>query len=102
MSSLQLVGIVTIALLIIHKVFVKPLSSPFRDLPAPEQGPARKRLLVEPSSDQLAKWAQEIPRSDLMIFEIAGGLMNEYGRIVRISLTALGSVTNTFWTLRIP
>ena len=73
MSSLQLVGIVTIALLIIYKVFVKPLSSPLRHLPAPSQGPAHKRLLVEPNVDQLAQWCHEIPNEGFIRYR---GILN--------------------------
>lgn len=92
MSSLQLVGIVTIALLIIYKVFVKPLSSPLKDLPAPAQRPARKRLLVEPSPDQLAKWAEEIPNEGFIKYH---GILN----VQKVLVTDPNSV-NDILTMR--
>lgn len=73
MSSIQLVGIGAIVLLLVYKFFVKPLSSPLKDLPAPVQGPARKRLFIEPSPDQLAKWAQEIPNDGFIKYH---GILN--------------------------
>jgi hypothetical protein len=73
MSSMQLVGIAAIVLLIIYKVFVKPLFSPLRHLPSPSQGPAYKRLLIEPSVDQLARWCHEIPNEGFIRYH---GILN--------------------------
>jgi cytochrome P450 len=73
MSSLQLAGIVAVILLVIYKAFVKPLSSPLRYLPAPAQGPARKRLFVEPNADQLVKWANKIPNEGFIKYH---GILN--------------------------
>lgn len=73
MSSIQLVGICAIFLFIIYKVFVKPLSSPVRHLPSPSQGPAYKRLLVEPNVDQLARWCHEIPNEGFIRYR---GILN--------------------------
>lgn len=73
MSSIQLVGIAAILLVVVYRTLVKPLSSPLKDLPAPVQGPARKRLFVEPSPDQLAKWAQEIPNEGFIKYH---GILN--------------------------
>lgn len=61
MSGLQLGVVLGLSLLIIYKILIKPLLSPLRHLPAPGQGPAHKRLLVEPNGDQLTEWAQKIP-----------------------------------------
>lgn len=61
MSSLQLVVVVSILILLIYRLLVKPLSSPIRHLPAPTQAPAHKRLLIEPNADQLAEWVHQIP-----------------------------------------
>ena len=73
MSTLQYAGIALVLLLFIHKFLVKPLSSPLRSLPTPTQGPARKRLFVEPDADQLAKWALEIPNEGFIRYH---GILN--------------------------
>jgi cytochrome P450 len=73
MSSLHLAGIVAIVFLIIYKLFIKPLSSPLRHLPSPSQGPAYKRLLIEPNVDQLAKWCHEIPNEGFIRYH---GILN--------------------------
>lgn len=61
MARLQLALAGAVVLLLVHKLFIKPHLSPIKNLPAPNQGPARKRFFVEPGPDQLRQWAQEIP-----------------------------------------
>ena len=73
MSSLQLASVIAILLLIIYKAFIKTLSSPLRHLPAPAQGPAHKRLFIEPNADQLAQWAHEIPNEGFIKYH---GILN--------------------------
>lgn len=73
MSTLQLAGITAILLLVVYRLFVKPLYSSLRYLPAPVQGPARKRLLVEPNADQLARWAHEIANEGFIRYH---GILN--------------------------
>jgi hypothetical protein len=48
-------------LLFLAKVFVTHLHRP--KLPSPDQGPFWKRLLTEPTSDQLVEWALTIPHN---------------------------------------
>lgn len=73
MSSLQLAVFVGVTLLLVYRLFVKPLFSPLRHLPAPAQGPAHTRLFVEPNVDQLAKWAHEITNEGFIRYH---GILN--------------------------
>lgn len=73
MSNLPLASLVAAALLLIYRLVIKPRSSPLRHLPAPSQGPAHKRLLVEPIADQLAQWCHEIPNEGFIRYR---GILN--------------------------
>ena len=73
MPNLPLASLVAAALLLIYGLVIKPRSSPLRHLPAPSQGPAHKRLLVEPNADQLAQWCHEIPNEGFIKYH---GILN--------------------------
>lgn len=73
MSALQLVFVGTVTLLLVHKLVIRPLFSPLRHLPAPDQGPVRTRFFVEPGPDQLRTWAHEIPNDGFIRYY---GLLN--------------------------
>lgn len=73
MSNLQLAIAGVLVALLVHKIFIKPRSSPLRHLPAPDQGPARKRLFTEPGPDQLTEWAQNIPNQGFIRYH---GVLN--------------------------
>jgi cytochrome P450 len=73
MLNLSLASLVAILLLLVYRLVIKPLSSPLRHLPAPSQGPAYKRLLVEPNVDQLAQWCHEIPNEGFIRYR---GILN--------------------------
>jgi cytochrome P450 len=73
MSNLQLAFAGVLIALIVHRVWIKPLFSPLRHLPAPDQGPARKRLFVEPNPDQLTEWAHNIPNKGFIKYH---GVLN--------------------------
>jgi cytochrome P450 len=73
MSSLQLAVAGVLIALLVHRILIKPLSSPLRHLPSPDQGPARKRLFIEPNPDQLTEWAQQIPNNGFIKYR---GVLN--------------------------
>jgi cytochrome P450 len=73
MSNLQLAIAGVLIALLVHRFLIKPLSSPLRHLPTPDQGPARKRLFIEPGPDQLAEWAHEIPNQGFIKYH---GVLN--------------------------
>jgi cytochrome P450 len=73
MLNLPLAGLVAALLLLVYRLVIKPLLSPFRQFPAPSQGPAYKRLLVEPDVDQLAQWCFEIPNEGFIKYH---GILN--------------------------
>ena len=73
MSNLQLAIAGVLVALLVHRIFIKPRSSPLRHLPAPDQGPARKRLFIEPGPDQLTEWAQKIPNQGFIRYH---GVLN--------------------------
>jgi cytochrome P450 len=73
MSNLLLAIVVSIVLLLVHRSVVKSFFSPIRHLPAPTQGPAHKRLFVEPNADQLVVWARELPNQGFIRYH---GILN--------------------------
>lgn len=91
MFNLPLASFVAVALLLIYRLFIKPLSSPLRHLPSPSQGPAYKRLLDEPNVDQLAKWCQEIPNEGFIKYH---GILN----IQKVLVTDPNAVHDIFST----
>ena len=73
MSNLQLAGLVAVFLLLIYRLVIRPISNPLKRLPSPSQGPAYKRLLIEPNVDQLAQWCHEIPNEGFIRYH---GILN--------------------------
>lgn len=65
------------ALLFVYKLLINPLSRTVRNLPTPDQGPAYRRLFVEPGPDKLEQWAHEIPNEGLIKYR---GVLNIQGR----------------------
>ena len=73
MSNLHLVVAGVFVALLVHRIFIKPRSSPLKHLPVPDQGPIRKRLFIEPGPDQLTEWAQKIPNQGFIRYH---GVLN--------------------------
>lgn len=61
MVSLHVALPAIVALLLVFRGLTKKILNPLRHLPIAPQIAAHKRLLVEPSPEQLRKWAREIP-----------------------------------------
>ena len=91
MFNLPLVSLIAGFLLLIYKLVIKPLYSPLRHLPAPSQGPAYKRLLVEPGVDQLVQWCNEIPNEGFIRYH---GILN----IEKVLVTDPNAVHDIFST----
>lgn len=91
MSNLQLASLVAVFLLLIYRIIIKPLSNPLKHLPAPSQGPAYKRLLVEPNVDQLVQWCSEIPNEGFIKYH---GILNTQ----RVLVTDPNAVHDIFST----
>jgi hypothetical protein len=49
-----------------YQIILYPRLSPYRSLPAPNQGPVWKRLLKEPTSTDFMAWAKEVPNDGLI------------------------------------
>ena len=50
-------------------IFVYPRYSPFRNLPAPDQGPILKRLFKEPFASEHAVWINDIPNNGIIRYQ---------------------------------
>lgn len=66
MVSLQIAIAAAAVLLLLLRSLAKKVFNPLKHLPVAPQVPAHKRLLVEPSPEQLRQWAQEIPNEGLI------------------------------------
>jgi cytochrome P450 len=77
-----------LALASIHRL-VRTLTSPLRRLPSAPQPWIFKRLLVEPSPEQLTRWAHDIPNEGLITYR---GMFN----IQRVLVTTTTGVHDIF------
>jgi cytochrome P450 len=52
--------------MLIHLAFLRPYSSPLKDIPTAPQAPLRRRLLKEPSASHFEQWMDTIPNQGLI------------------------------------
>lgn len=66
MIAVHLVIAAAVVLLLVLRSVAKRVLSTLKNLPVAPQGPARKRLLIEPSPEKLRQWALDIPNNGLI------------------------------------